>query len=362
MTRVDQLLDGYVPGDAVSRNALALRNQLRQLGYESDLFAVSDRIAPDGRADCRPLTDLGLRQPDAVILQYAIASSAAEIWRVGGFRRLLLYHNITPAEWFRPYDSVLAAQLEAGRRALPELLSAAHAVAAVSSFNAAELRALGAAAVRVIPLVCATSPPPAPDPTFAARLGGGFTNILHVGRLAPNKCIEDLIEAFGWYSRGFNPRSRLIIAGSDRSCPRYAALLRMVIVETRLETVWITGFLDDRQLSAAYATAALVVGVSRHEGFCAPLLDAARAGVPVLARAAGGIPEAVGGGALLFDEASPRELAALIHLATTDAALRRAIAEGQRARLAELDRRDIGAELRDWLTQAGVPPPASPPI
>ncbi len=359
MRRVDQLLDGYVPGDAISREALALRDHVRRLGYESDIFAVPERIAPDGRADCHPLAQLASRQSDAVILHYAIASPAAEIWRCAGFRRLLLYHNITPAEWFRPYDTALAAQLEAGRRALPELLAAAHAVAAVSSFNAAELRALGAPSVRVLPLVSAASPCPPPDPAFAARLGGDFTNILHVGRLAPNKCIEDLIEAFGWYSRGFNPRSRLIIAGSDCSCPRYAALLRMLIVEARADTVWMTGYLDDRQLSAAYASAALVVSVSRHEGFCAPLLDAARAGVPVLARAVGGIPEAVGAGAVLFDEVSPRELAALIHLATTDTSLRRAVAEGQRARLAELDRRDIGAELLDWLAAAGVPPPAA---
>lgn len=357
MSRVDQLLDGFVPADAISRDALALRQQLRQLGYQSDLFAVADRISPDGRADCRPLSELSTAHPDAAILHYAIASPAAEVWRRGTFRRLLLYHNITPAEWFRPYDCALAAQLDAGRRLLPELVAAAHSLAAVSSFNAHELQQMGAAAVRVLPLALTAIANVSPDPILTRRLGDGFTNILHVGRLVPNKCLEELIEAFTWYHRAFNPRSRLLIVGSDRACPRYGALLRMLIVEYQAETVWLTGYLDHQQLAAAYAAASLVVTVSRHEGFCAPLLDAARARVPVLARAIGGIPEAVGAGALLYDEASPRELAVLIHLATRDGALRDHILEGQRMHLAELERRTMDQELLEWLGSAGVPLP-----
>ncbi len=357
MSRVDQVLDGFVPGDAVSREALALRAHLRALGYKSDIFALPEHTAPDGQADARPIAELGARAPDAVILHYAVASPVVEFWRRGPFRRLLLYHNITPAEWFRPYDSALAAQLEAGRRALPDLLPAADALAAVSSFNADELGALSSAPVRVMPLASAAAPQPPADPAWTARLSDGFTNILHVGRLAPNKCLEELIEAFVWYHRGFNPHSRLILAGSDRCCSRYATWLRMLIVEWQAENVWVAGFLSESQLAAAYGTASLVISVSRHEGFCAPLLDAARVGIPVLARAAGGIPEAVGPGALLFDEASPRELAALIHLATCDSRLRSVIAQGQRDRLAELDRRDVAAELRAWLAAAGVPAP-----
>ncbi|MCX7818810.1 MAG: glycosyltransferase [Kiritimatiellae bacterium] len=354
MSRVDQLLDGFVPGDAISQEALAVRAHLRHLGFDSEIFAVPQRISPDGLAECRPVTDIETRRPDAVILHYAIASPAADVWRAGAFRRLLLYHNITPSEWFRPYDAALSAQLQSGRRALPDLVSAAHAMAAVSSFNANELRAVGADRVRLLPLVSAAEPLPPPDPSMTARLGDGFTNLLHIGRLAPNKCLEELIEGFVWYQRGFNPRSRLILAGSDRACPRYAALLRMLLVEYKAENVWLAGYLTEAQLSAALSAASLVISVSRHEGFCAPLVTAARAGVPVLARAIGGVPEAVGPAALLFDEASPRELAALIHIATTDAAVRSAIAAGQRQRLAQLHRRDVATELLNWLADAGL--------
>src|SRR5205085_400645 len=53
-----------------------------------------------------------------------------------------------------------------------------------------------------------------PDPEVLARFGQqGFTNVLMVGRVVPNKRHELLIEAFAEYHRRSNPASRLLIVG-----------------------------------------------------------------------------------------------------------------------------------------------------
>ena len=59
------------------------------------------------------------------------------------------------------------------------------------------------------------SPPPAPVetpvPAVAAAYGQG-TNLLFVGRVAPNKRIEDLIKTYYFYRR-LDPDSRLLVVG-----------------------------------------------------------------------------------------------------------------------------------------------------
>ena len=59
------------------------------------------------------------------------------------------------------------------------------------------------------------------------------------------------------------------------------------------------GYLDDAGLAAALRHASVLVYPSRYEGFGFPPLQAMAAGVPVVATAAGAVPEVVGDGALL---------------------------------------------------------------
>ena len=353
--RVDQLVDGYASGDAISIEARCLRAHLRAMGFDSEILAVPGRIAPGIENDCRTLDALAARAPEAVILHSSIDSPAAEAWAAGAFRRILLYHNITPARWFRGYDDAVAAQLEVGHRTLPRWVAAAHATAAVSEFNAKDLREAGADDVRVFPLASASENVGVEsDAAVAARLAGSLTNVLCVGRIAPNKCLEDALEAFAWYQRAINPLSRLVLVGSPASCPRYAAMLRMYAAELNVPNVCFEGYVSPAGLAACYGRANVLLSTSRHEGFCLPLIDAMRHGVPVIARAAGGIPESTGGAGILFDDCGPRELARLIGLAISDPALRAEVLAAQRARVAALDARPVAEDLRALLASAGI--------
>ena len=49
-----------------------------------------------------------------------------------------------------------------------------------------------------------------PDKAMVKRMSDGITNIVFVGRIAPNKKHEDIIRAYAYYKKHVNPDSRLI--------------------------------------------------------------------------------------------------------------------------------------------------------
>jgi glycosyltransferase involved in cell wall biosynthesis len=80
--------------------------------------------------------------------------------------------------------------------------------------------------------------------------------------------------------------------------------------------------------------AAALVHPALHEGFGLTALEAMSAGVPVLAARSPGLVETVGSAALLFDPYDADQLAAALHRAATDPALRADLARRGRERAA----------------------------
>lgn len=347
---IHQVAAGFAAGDAISLEAVAIRDLCRELGVASEIYVPADRIAPDCRDAARPLAEYRPGAGELLVFHYSIQSPATEAFRRSPARKVVVYHNVTPAEYFRAFDEPLAAQLEAARAELAEVARAADAVWADSAFNAAEVAALGVPGVRVFPLLfSAGALAGTPDPVVRQGLSGPSKKILFVGRLAPNKCVEELIEAFAWYHKRLERRSELILVGSERSCPRYFAMLRMFAAELDLMAVSFVRYASPAGLVAYYEAADLFATASRHEGYCLPVVEAMYKGVPVLARNVGGVPEAMDGAGVLFDDATPAELACLMHRLTTDAALRGEILASQQARIGRLRDRPIRREFEALL-------------
>lgn len=344
--RVDQILAGFVEADAISGEALVLRDLLRGLGYDSEIYADPACVSTPMREACRPIADYEGSPQDRLVHHYSIMSPAVEVFTASRARKILIYHNITPPEWFRAYDNRVERQLKEARDHLPAVLRAADDVWADSAFNAAELEAIGARDVSVFPLPFDPRPPSGtPDPEIRARFGGRMKNVLYVGRVAPNKCLEDLILAFAWYHNTLDRQSRLVVVGSERSAWRYYAMLDMLVSEQNLSTVYFEGFVSPEDLPAYYDVADCFVMPSRHEGFCLPLVEAMHRGVPVVARNQGGMPEALGGAGVRYDGLSHEELGALIHRVLEDEALRREVLASQKERLEVIGRRKPREEL-----------------
>ncbi len=344
--RVDQLLAGFADGDAISQEALLLQEALRARGVTSEIFADPRHVSPSLRGRCRPLADYEGRAEDVALHHYSIGSDALRRFSRTPARRVLRYHNITPAECFDGFDDRVAAQLREARAELPAVGAGCAAIWAVSRYNASELEALGLRNVRVLPLLFSTAPFDVPNrPELDERFGVKLTTLLFVGRIAPNKRVETLIETFFWYQRYYNPFSRLTIVGSEHSCPRYFAMLRMQAYDLDLANVCFEGFAAPDGLPSYYRHADVFITASEHEGYCLPLIEAMHNGVPVIARAQGGMPEALGGAGVQFEGLGPGELAGLVHRVVSDGALRAEVLAGQRARMAEIHQRDGAAEM-----------------
>lgn len=333
---VNQLVAGYADGDAISREARVLRDIFRKNGYCSHIYASPGNIADGVKNDCRELSDYKDSPSDILINHYSIASESTLLFLNSKGRRIVRYHNITPPEFFDGFDDDLASQLRRARAELPDVLAGAHSIWPVSQFNAVEIGQSGAGNIKILPLVCARpGESPSPNQAMSRLLGNQVKNILFVGRIVPNKRIEELIEMFAWIYKEIDSNTRLLIVGSERSCPRYCAMLRLYASRLNMVNACFAGFVKEEELSACYQKADVFVSASRHEGFCLPLLEAMSQGTPVVARKTGGMPEAVGSGGVLFDGASSRELAVLVHRVMTDPVMRELICEAQSKRLEE---------------------------
>ena len=160
---------------------------------------------------------------------------------------------------------------------------------------------------------------------------GGAGELLCVGAVAPHKGQDILLDALDRL-RGLEWTCTVV--GSRETDPDFARRIATSAAPFG-SRVRMPGVLHAEALQAAYQRSGLLVAPSRAESFGMAIADARRRGLPVIAAAVGGIPEAVaGGGALLVKAGDPAALAASLEQWMTDPALRtRLRAEAADARL-----------------------------
>ncbi|MEZ5294210.1 MAG: glycosyltransferase family 4 protein [Vicinamibacterales bacterium] len=361
---VHQVLATLGYGDAIGHEVLGIQRALRGAGYESEIFVeTADRRLEDLTVDYRDLPEAS--HPDNLLIHhFSIGSRASRVAYALPDRMALVYHNITPPEFFIDVHPLLVQLCYLGRRELGAYASRVDIGLGDSEYNRRELEALGFPRTAVLPVVPDFTHLAGPADYMQARgFDDGWVNVLFVGRMIPNKRIEDVVRAFHAYKRWFNPRSRLLLVGSHGGFERYLAMVHDFVARIGAADVHFLGHVSNEELTAYYEIADVFLCASEHEGFCVPLMEAFHMGVPVLAYAATAVPATMDGGGLLYDRKDPIEMAALIDSVVANARLREAVLERQDAALDRLLARDFGATLLKFVDETlSRPRREAPPV
>jgi glycosyltransferase involved in cell wall biosynthesis len=344
---VNQWVPAAHQGDAIGDSARRMRGLLRQMGHTSELYALT--IDDDLKGDVRPFADPAAKQGDLTMFHFALPSPMTEAFARLSGGRVLQYHNVTPASYFADYDPALFRLASIARQELSTLVGRVDLALGVSDYNRRELEALGFEPTGVLPLAVDVSriTRPVQRPALDRILDDDFVNFLFVGRIAPNKKIEDHIRLAEHYKRYVDAYYRFIFVGKYDAVPRYFATIRALMSEYRLlnERFVFTGPVPDEDLAVYYRHSAVYISLSEHEGFCAPLLEAMAADVPVLAYSAAAVPETLGGAGVQFAPKDMEYAAELLGSLAFDDDLRRSVIAGQRKRLADFSDERIEREL-----------------
>ncbi len=351
--RIIQLLPTMSFGDAVSNDAAAIHRMIGEMGREPEIYA--SRIEPRLRGGYVRFAELMVPPSEEDVLIYHASTGDPLnnlIPRLPG-KKMIRYHNITPPQYFRGYSAEAEARCAQGYREISRIARYFSRGIADSDYNRQDMRRMG---FRCPVVVCPIVIPwedyrQEPDPEILETYrGDGWTNLLFVGRIAPNKRQENLIRAFYEYHWRYNPTSRLIILGNPVGMETYLGRLKEYTARLRLEgRVVFTGRTSFRQLLAYYTLSDVFVCMSEHEGFCVPIAEAMYFGLPIVALRAAAVPETMGRGGLLLDSPDPAAAAAAIDRLVRDEALRQAVRKEQEKRLEQFSYEAVSRRMRQLI-------------
>jgi glycosyltransferase involved in cell wall biosynthesis len=350
---INQWVPAAHKGDAIGDSARRVRDLLRGMGHDSHLYALT--IDDSLQGDVRPFVDPSARTGDLTIFHYALPSPMTAAFASLSSGKVLQYHNVTPARYFSAYDPALFRLASLGREELRTLVGHVDVALGDSNYNRQELEAMGFGPTGVFPIAVDTArvTRPVHRPALESILDDGLVNFLFVGRVAPNKKIEDHILLAELYKRNVDAYYRFIFVGRYDVVPRYYSMIRALMTELRLlnDRFIFTGAIPDEELAIYYRHAAVYISLSEHEGFCVPLVEAMAAGVPVLAYSAAAVPDTLGGAGVQFAPKDLEYASELLGALAFDDDLRDRVITGQRRRLADFGDARITRELATLVQQ-----------
>jgi len=353
---VHQFATSLTYGDAISDEMLEIQKVLRAKGLRSEIFIrfYDPRLAGlvhDFREYPR------WSDPrNVVIFHFSIGSPVSKLFARIPDRKIMIYHNITPHEFFLDYHRILTRECYKGRLEMNLFAGKVGLALGDSEFNRRDLEKAGYAPTGVLPILMDFAKfDAAPDPVTLRIYGTGKTTLLFVGRVIPNKKFEDIIKVFSFYKKHFNANSQLILAGDTRGMERYHGALMNLVDRLAVADVHITGHIEFPELLAFYRLADVYISMSEHEGFGVPLLEAFHMGKPVIAFAAGAVEETMNGGGILLRRKDFLGTAALIDALVRDKKLRTAIVAGERRALKAYRTEAVARILMDHLERVNRP-------
>ncbi len=346
-----QVAEAITIGDATSDHVFLIRGWLRDLGFESEIYAAG--CQQELQDEVRLFSASALKDQELVIFHHTIGSSILGELIDLQVPLLLIYHNITPPSFFSVTDPALARRLEWGREQLGLARPLTRLALGASPYSELELRELGLASTGVLPIVLNQADYDlAPDTDLLSRLKKDGPVLLFVGRVVPNKRQEDLFKLL-YYIRRFEPQARLLVVGGlgERA---YTNWLRYFAGRLGLtDAVRMTGHVTQQEMVTYYQGADLFVSMSEHEGFGKPLIESMYFDLPVLAYAATAVPSTLQDAGILFTRKEFESLAEMCGMLISDQNLRRQVIAGQRKRVNAFLEPQVRHKWEEYLRDLG---------
>ncbi len=330
---IDQFLAGFSTGDAISNQALLMRDHLRSLGFKSSIYC--EQFTEADSHQVLHFRRYHRRKNALLIYHHSFYTEILKTLSDYPAEKVLVFHNVTPPRFVEPYNSRLAESLARARDVLTDLKSHFTTALCPSAFNAKTLQRLGYGDVRIMPYpIEPRSLEAAATPSNLAYLRDGALNILFVGRIFPNKRHQDLLKTFHYFRR-LEENSRLLLVGPQHPGVRgYTAELNNLSTELGVsDRVVFTNMVAPEDIASFYRHSHVFLSMSEHEGFFVPLVESMHCDLPVLAYASTVIPETLGHSGIMFKEKNFERVAEIMLELAREGPLRQAVLEGQRKRL-----------------------------
>ena len=351
MATVHHFHPTIVPADAISNHVVALHELARRDGLDSRVYAIESNRELDGGVLPYRRLFRAVKPEDTLLLHYSMGNEVFDQLAKLPARKVLIYHNVTPPEFFSGINPHAALHAQLGRTQLATLADRMELGVGVSDYNRRELESAGFRRTAVVPLLIDwRAYAAAPDPAVLAHWSTARTKLLFVGRISPHKRQDDLIRLIAYYRACIDPEAQLILVGSYRDQPQYHGRLRALAEELGIAgAVTFTGSVSLAALVGYYRVATAFVSLSEHEGFGVPLLEAMRFDVPVVAYDAGAVAETLGEAGLRVKTRELPEIAELIGLVGERPDLRASLVAAGQRRVADFSTERVEKRTRDVL-------------
>lgn len=327
--RIVQAIDALDVGDAVSTCVLAIHKELLRRGIPSLILSTHANQQVDHLR--LPVGAYTYLPNDVLIVHFSGATDMlpALLSIVPADRRALIYHNVTPPHYFTE-QAVLKAHCERGLQQVRDYVTEFEWTFGVSTFNTTALSEYGAKDARVLPLALSLEDRLGPQVLDKVPRASSW---LYVGRLAPNKCVHDVLLTFTYYWMRADQSATLALVGDDRHYESYRERLMTCIAKLPCRcAITVTGKVPDEALRHRYGLSDVLLQMSEHEGFCAPLLEGMWSGLLTVAFAGGAIAETMAGAGILLRHKEHERIAELIRIVVGNPAVLGAIMESQARR------------------------------
>ena len=341
--KIIQVAHALHPTDAASRQLLNMDKILRELGYETEMYAHRLDESLAGRVGL--MGDFSA-DPEDIVIYHMTTGTSFNRWVWNYPRKIVLfYHNITPARYF--FGNAWGSWLKClrGRHDLKTIAKNTFFAWGASEYSRQELENAGIKRTAVLPIVVEPETyTTRGEDESVLRYKDGRLNLLVVGRGVPHKKQDEVIEATAWYRDHISPNIRLVLIGNIK--PSYEKKLRVLVKKRGMEeNVLFAGQVTDEALCTWYRIADGLLCLSEHEGFCVPLIEAMIFGLPIFAKSAAAVPETLGGAGVLLSDTSPQGVAEAVRRTMADELALARLKKGRAERLAAFSPENVKSRL-----------------